>query len=144
MRLIHCYPIYLCLLILISVGSFTWAEEDEEGEEGVEEEASPSIYVQIKPSFVTNFQSDQLRYIKADIAVRVSTAETQNAIEQHLDAIKNAIVLLLSRQDFETVTSIDGVAEIREEALALMVEILEKETAPSDITEVLFTSFLVE
>ncbi len=144
---LKCKCTFLCVMLsccLVFHSESLLAEDEVAEEEASQQELMPSIYVKIKPSFVTNFLTEELRYIKADVAIRVNNAATQNAIEHHMDAVKNGLVMLFSRQEFDTVTSVEGVAAVREEALEVIMEILENESAESEITEVLFTSFIVE
>lgn len=104
-------------------------------------------YVELKPSFVTNFgvsDSGRLRYIKADVTVRVSNKEAEYAARYHLPALRNSLVMLLSRQDESTVSSSSGRETIKVEALAEMRDILEREEGEGFIDDVMFTNFVVQ
>ncbi|MEE4282978.1 MAG: flagellar basal body-associated FliL family protein [Pseudomonadales bacterium] len=104
-------------------------------------------YVELKPSFVTNFgvsDSGRLRYIKADVTVRVSNKDAEYAARYHLPALRNSLVMLLSRQDESTVSSSSGRETIKVEALQEMREILEREEGEGHIDDVMFTNFVVQ
>jgi len=104
-------------------------------------------YVPLQPSFVVNFgdgADGRLQYVKADVALRVSSADAASAVRYHLPALRNAVVLLLSRQDASTVSTGSGREAIRAEALAEMRAILEAEEGDPYIEDVLFTNFLVQ
>jgi flagellar FliL protein len=104
-------------------------------------------YVPLQPSFVTNFgdgADGRLQYVKADVSLRVSSADAASAVRYHLPALRNAVVLLLSRQDASTVSTGSGREAIRAEALAELRAILEGEEGEPYIEDVLFTNFLVQ
>lgn len=123
------------------------------GSRAMAEEAAPDPiggvvrYVELKPTFVTNFglsQSGRLKYVKADITVRVTSKEGEYAARQHLPQLRNSLVLLLSRQDESTVASADGRQTIKAEALAELREILEGEEGQPFIEDLMFTNFVVQ
>ena len=104
-------------------------------------------YVELKPSFVTNFgvsDSGRLRYIKADVTVRVSNKDAEYAARYHLPALRNSLVMLLSRQDESTVSSSSGRETIKVEALQELREILEREEGAGHIDDLMFTNFVVQ
>ena len=104
-------------------------------------------YVELKPTFVTNYgvsDSGRLRYIKADVTVRVSNKEGEYAARYHLAALRNSLVMLLSRQDESTVSSSSGRETIKVEALQELREILEREEGEGHIEDLMFTNFVVQ
>lgn len=104
-------------------------------------------YVPLQPSFVVNFgasDNGSLQFVKADVAVRVTGQDAAAAARYHLPALRNALVLLLSRQDEATVSTGSGREAIRAEALAELQSILEAEEGKPYIEDVLFTNFLVQ
>ena len=104
-------------------------------------------YVELKPTFVTNFgvsDSGRLRYVKADVTVRVETADAEYATRYHLPALRDRIVLLLARQDESTVSSSAGRQTLKAEALNELREVLRKEEGEDYIAELMFTNFIVQ
>ena len=104
-------------------------------------------YVELKPTFVTNFgvsDTGHLRYIKADVTVRVMTNDAEYAARYHLPALRDRIVLLLSRQDESTVSSAAGRETIKAEAMQELREVLEREEGEGYIEDLLFTNFVVQ
>lgn len=104
-------------------------------------------YVPLQPSFVANFgnsDNGDLMFVKADVSIRVDSQKAAAAVLYHAPALRNAIVLLLSRQDEASVSSGSGREAIRAEALAELRAILEKEDGEPYIEDVLFTNFLVQ
>jgi flagellar FliL protein len=104
-------------------------------------------YVPLQPSFVTNFgasDNGRLQFLRADVSVRVSGQAASAAARYHLPALRNALVLLLSRQDEGTVSTGAGREAIRAEALAELRAVLEAEEGQPYIDDVLFTNFIVQ
>jgi len=66
------------------------------------------------------------------------------ATRYHLPALRNALVLLLSRQDEATVSTGGGRELIRTEALAELRTILEIEEGEPCIDDLMFTNFIVQ
>lgn len=115
------------------------------------EEAAPDQgtvrYVELKPTFVTNYgysEVGRLKYVKADISVRVHSVDAEFAIRNHLPQIRHQIVLLLSRQDEEGLTTKTGRERLRSLALDSIREILDTEEGGLIIDELLFTRFIVQ
>lgn len=135
----------LVLLVTFGPVSSVW------GEEGDEEDAAPVApqvrYMELKPTFVTNFgiaEYGRLKYLKADVSVKLSSSDGESAVRYHLPALRNALVLLFSSQDESTVSSREGRDELRKEALVRLREILEREEGDPYIEDVLFTNFIVQ
>lgn len=117
------------------------AAEDAEGEDRVVR------YVELTPTFVTNFgvsQTGHLHYVKADVTVRVSNKEAEYAARYHLPALRDRLVLLLARQDETTISSTAGREMIKAEALSELREVLEREEGAPHIDDLMFTNFIVQ
>lgn len=111
------------------------------------EEAAEVRYVPLQPAFVTNFglsDDGNLSFVKADVSIRVSSQAAEMAARYHLPALRNALVLLLSRQDEAAVSSGSGREAIRAEALAELRSILETEEGNPYVEDVMFTNFIVQ
>lgn len=104
-------------------------------------------YIELKPTFVTNFgisDSGHLRYVKADITVRVSNKNAEYAARYHLPALRDRLVLLLSRQDESAVASAAGRETIKAEAIKELREVLRREEGEEHIEDLMFTNFVVQ
>ncbi len=104
-------------------------------------------YVELKPTFLTNFgvsDSGHLKYVKADVTVLVHNKEAEYAARYHLPALRNSLVMLLARQDESTVSSASGRETIKAEAMAEFREILETEEGEGFIEDLMFTNFIVQ
>ena len=132
--------VHLLASLILIVSSYSYAEE----EEAAEAAESNAQYVELKPSFVTNYQAHRMGYLKADVTLMVKDQKTADAVDLHMPAIRNNLVMLFSRQDENMLNSTEGKMHLREEALQEVVAALQSEGAPNNVEDVLFTSFLVD
>ncbi len=135
------------LLLLVLLASPAVAEEAGAGGDTPEPIGGVVRYVNLTPTFVTNYgvsDTGRLRYIKADVTVRVANKEAEYATRYHLPALRNRLVLLLSRQDDSTISSSSGRETIKAEALQELREVLEEEEGEPHIEDLMFTNFVVQ
>ena len=102
--------------------------EGEEGE-GKEGKGAATLYVPLDPAFVVNFQDKQQRtkFLKAEISVVAQSAKVQEAITTHMPAVRNGVVMLLSRQIYEELMTTEGKEKLRTDALAEVQGVMEKQ-----------------
>ncbi|MEZ5506603.1 MAG: flagellar basal body-associated FliL family protein [Gammaproteobacteria bacterium] len=111
------------------------------------EEAAPAAevsYVELSPAFVANFQASKIRYLKADVTLKIEDSATAEAVRRHQPYIRNNLVMLFSRQTEEGLQSPEGRQHLKEEALQEVLNALQAESEPTMVKEVLFTSFIVD
>ncbi len=111
------------------------------------QETADIRYVALQPAFIANFgvtEQGHLKYVKAEISIRVSSQKAEMAARYHLPALRNSLVLLLSRQDEVTVTTGSGREAIREEALMELRAVLKAEEGQPYIDDLMFTNFVVQ
>ncbi len=107
-------------------------EGEESAEEGGEEgkKAGPT-YVSLEPAFVVNFQDQNkhTKFLKAEISVVASSAKAEQALTLHMPAVRNSLVMLLSRQIFEDLATNEGKEKLRTEALTAVQEVVKKQAS---------------
>lgn len=134
----------LVLMLVLALTLSPWASAEDAA---VADAGGDTRYVELKPTFVTNFgptSSPRLMYIKTDVALRVAGADGESAAERHLPALRNALVLLLSRQPESAVATGAAREDIRKSALTELNEILASEEGEPYIKDLLFTNFIVQ
>jgi len=126
-------------------------EEDvADGEHGEEGEAAPApIYVALDPPFVVNFQDakKRTRYIKAEISVLAKSAKTEEEVKLHMPAVRNSLVLLLSRQVYEDLLANEGKEKLRADALAEVKAVLDQRAGKKSgkgVEELYFSSLVMQ
>jgi flagellar FliL protein len=105
-------------------------------------------YIEMKPSFVTNFgvpAKKKLKYIKADISLRITSQAAADAVEAHMPYLRNEVVFLLSGLSEAALADPLGQDVVRKQALESVNKILAKEAGEGvAIDDLLFTNFVVQ
>jgi flagellar FliL protein len=101
-------------------------------------------YVEITPTFVTNYQSPKLRYIKADVTVVVTDTLAAEAIGRHQPLIRHHLIMLFSRQIEDTLATPEGRNQLKLDAMQEIVRVLESEQESTAVKDLLFTGFNIE
>ena len=132
----------LCALLMLS-----WSVDAQEAapEEMVDE--STVLYAEIDPTFVTNVglaDTGRLAYIKTDVALQVRGPTAREAVTNHKPALRSIIIMALSRQDENAVSTTEGRERLREEALKELQEYLVAEEKLPMVEDLLFTNFIVQ
>lgn len=121
------------------------AEEAAEGEDGVNLPNTGSIYIPFKPEFVVNYGGPgKLRYLKADISVRLRDTGAANSVRHHMPYIRNNLVMLFSAQTDESLGSQDGKEALRQEALKEVQRVIKEEDDQDGVVDLFFNSFILQ
>ena len=112
-----------------------------------EEEVAPksSAYVSLGDPMVLNLSgSKRLTFLQISADVLVSDTDAESTVKTHVPAIRHSLIMLLSEQKAGDIKSPAKREEIRQQATArvkgLMVELADNQ----DVSEVLFSSILVQ
>ncbi|MBU2887229.1 flagellar basal body-associated FliL family protein [Gilvimarinus agarilyticus] len=151
--------IALILLLLIGVSVavtlylLNGSEDDEElltdeVAEEIEEEApeiQPAIYYPMKPDFTTNYEvRGRQRYMQLHVTLMLRNNDVVAALELHMPALRNAMVMLLRNQDYQELQTAEGKELLRQQALLKIQQVLEKEIGEPGIEQVLFTNMVLQ
>lgn len=105
-------------------------------------------YVEMNPPFIANYGGPgPLKYVKAEVSIKVVSRDGEVNTKHHQAQIRNAIVMLLSSQTDDTVATAAGRERIRIQALEAVRQIMVKEygeTGYDMIGDLLFTSFVIQ
>jgi len=115
-----------------------------EGEEGAE--GAPSVqYIYFEPALVINFGSKgRIRYLRTEIAVKVSSAEAAGKVSQHKPSLRNALVFLLSAQEPKVINSAAGRESVRGLALEEVRRTMHRLEGMPYIDDLFFNTFVVQ
>lgn len=106
---------------------------------------SGAIYIPLQPSFVVNYGGPgRLKYIKTDISVRLQDGAAANSVRHHMPYIRNNLVMLLSAQTEESISSQEGKEALRKEALKEVREVIMAEDQQEGVVDLYFNAFLVQ
>lgn len=126
------------------------ASEDSAEEDGEQsKEGAGPTYVSLDPAFVVNFQDQKKRtkFLKAEISVVAGSAKAQAALTLHMPAVRNSLVMLLSRQVFEELATNEGKEKLRTEALDAVKEVVKKQTSKKTaqaVKDLYFSSLVMQ
>lgn len=140
------WRITLCTLLMFA--STVGAQEAEApAEEGAEVDESTVLYTELDPTFVTNVgvsESGRLAYIKTDVALQVRGPTAQSAVIKHKPALRSILIMALSRQDENAISTTEGREKLKEEALKELQAYLATEEKLPMVEDLLFTNFIVQ
>lgn len=127
----------------------TAAETDPEGvvveAENVPMRNTGAIYIPLKPAFIVNYGGPgRLKYIKADISVRLQDAKAANSVRHHMPYIRNNLVMLFSAQTEESIASQEGKEALRQEALQEVRNVIMQEDHQEGVIDLYFNAFLIQ
>ena len=104
-----------------------------------------AIYIPLKPAFIVNYGgAGRLKYIKADISLRLQDAVAANSVRHHMPYIRNNLVMLFSAQSDESISSQEGKEALRQEALQTVREVIMKEDQTEGVVDLYFNAFLIQ
>lgn len=142
-------------VLLSAIALEGWTEEevveaeaattDAEAEQEALSEQS-AIYLPLKPAFVVNYGgAGRLKYLKAEVAVRLANSNAANAVRHHMPYIRNNLVMLFTSQTDESLSSQAGKESLRQDALAEIRSILRQEDGLEEgVVDVFFNSLIVQ
>lgn len=129
----------LLLLLLLALALLVQAKS-ESGRKG-----GGAIYIPMQPALVVNYGGEgRLKYLKTELSVRVDDSHTAAAVRHHMPLLRNAMVMLFSRQSEDAITTQKGITLLREMAKAEIITQLESEQAEAGVLEVYFNNLIVQ
>ncbi|MFT5484905.1 MAG: flagellar FliL protein [Halieaceae bacterium] len=118
----------------------------EEGAEAIEEvvaEEDP-VYLALNPAFVVNFDhKGRTRYLQLSLQIMSYDQEAVDKVMLNMPAVRNNLIMLFSGQDFDTLSSIEGKENLRQEVRKTIQEAV-RQDAGHEINEVYFTGFVMQ
>jgi len=143
--------IAVCIILPVAPAQANSAPKEAEapnGDSAENAEHAPNagaIYVPLKPPFVVNYGGPgRLKYIKADLSVRLQDANAANSVRHHMPYIRNNLVMLFSAQTDESIASQEGKEALRREALEEVRNVLLQEDQQEGVIDLYFNAFLIQ
>lgn len=102
---------------LYYTGYFDATESEEEMAEETPVELPP-IYLPLEPPFVVNFtHRGTLRYLQVSLELMYQEQEIIDEINNKMPAVRNALIMLFSNQNYESLSSFEGKEQLRQSIL---------------------------
>lgn len=108
--------------------------------------SAPAVYVKLDPALVVNFQADgAMRFLQVGVDMSTRDPLVAEELKMHEPAIRNDLLLLLSNQTYEGLSSREGKDKLRADALETVRTILDNEGGQGKKVEAIyFTSFVMQ
>ena len=123
------------------------AEGDDAAEAAAEAESeapkAEARYIEIKEPLVVNLSGGQARYLQVKVQLATRSEAGQKAIETHMPALQNALLIMLRQATAEELEQPDVMATLQSKARDEANTLLAAETGTKDaVSAVVFTSFV--
>lgn len=111
---------------------------------------APAMYFNMSPNFTVHFTvNGRQRFLQAAVSLLYRNPELEPQLALHMPAIRNGLVMLLSSKTFDELQTVEGKAQLKEEALEVVNAQLRREqramrAAEIPVEEVLFTNFVMQ
>lgn len=102
-------------------------------------------YFPIDPPFIVNFTHlGALRYLQMSIEIMYPQEDIIDRVIEHMPAIRNSLILLLSDQPYEKLSTLEGKEVLRSEMLAAVNEIVYRGSVVKFPGEIFITNFVMQ
>lgn len=144
--------IVVVVLLLAGVGGYVWharraaqAAAQADGQDTAQEPAKPDLYLPLEPPFVVNFKDgDSLRYLQVGVTLMSHDQKAIDTAKAADPVIRNALVSLLSNQDFNVISSAAGREKLQAQALVAVRKIVQQRMGQPGIDALYFTSYVMQ
>lgn len=105
-----------------------------------------AMYIPLLPPFVVNYGgAGRLKYLKAEMTVRVHSIEGAQRVRHHMPAIRDKLVSLLSAQEELVIDTQEGKEQLRKDSLVAIQQVIEmEEGSESGVVDVFFDNLVVQ
>ena len=133
----HTWVLTALFCLILSLPALAQEEEGENSDE--------VRYFDMTPALVTNYGGPgRMKYIKAEISIRVDSADAYRAVTHHHPSLRHAMIMLLSRQTDDSIATAEAKETLRVAALEELRGVMESEEGDPMIEDILFSSFFVQ
>jgi len=101
-------------------------------------------YVPVE-AFTVNLQPENgEQYLQVQFTLQVDGSEQATLIKDNMAIVRNRVLLLLSGKKSSEISTVEGKQQLAAEIQAIIKEPFEKDGDEQDVTDVLFTSFIIQ
>jgi flagellar FliL protein len=144
--------IAIVVVVLAAGGGAAWwflgrgaSHEGDEGAKAAAPLAEP-IYVALDPPFVVNFEAGgQVRFLQVAAQAMTRDAAVAELVKRHDPMVRNAMLLLLAGQSYESVATREGKEALRHRALEEVRAVVKAQGGDgAKVEDLYFTSFVMQ
>ncbi|UGB38786.1 flagellar basal body-associated FliL family protein [Frateuria soli] len=113
--------------------------------ETVPAKTQPEFFLPLDPAFVVNFRDDDaMRYLQVGVTLMSHDQATLDTVKGIDPVVRNALVMLFSRQSYSILSDPAGKQKLQAEALEAVRRIVEARTGKPGVDALYFTSFVMQ
>ena len=107
--------------------------------------AAPPEYVQLE-SFTVNLQPDNGadQYLQVQMTLQVAGAEQAESIKTNMAKVRSRVLILLSSKKASEINTVEGKKKLADEVMTTVKEPFFDHGDEQEVSEVLFTSFIIQ
>jgi len=118
---------------------------DKHGAEAKPVDTQPELFLPLDPAFVVNFRDDEsMRYLQVGVTLMAHDQAALDTVKSVDPVVRNALVMLFSRQDYAILSDPAGKQKLQAEALEAVRKIVASRTGKPGIDALYFTSFVMQ
>ncbi len=130
---------FLAALLLCVWLPVAWAADEE-----VPKQPDYVSYIELKP-FIANYGGPgPIHFLKCEVTIQVGTEAAHHAINHHMANIRNDLVFLFSSQTQADVETVEAQQNLAKKGLQLVQKLLVEEEGEAMVTDLFFTSFVIQ
>lgn len=120
------------------------AKKDHAGAKKKKKSEAAAEYLAVEP-FTVNLQPETGdQYLQVAFTLQVDGPEQAEAIKANMAKVRSRVLLLLSGKKASEINTVEGKQQLAGEILAAVKEPFEPQGEGQEITDVLFTSFIIQ
>ena len=128
-------------------GDAAAAEHDSPKESKKKKKKDPSAKPEYVPveAFTVNLQPENgEQYLQVQFTLQVAGAEQATLIKDNMAIVRNRVLLLLSSKKASEISTLEGKQQLAAEIEAVIKDPFENDGDEQEVTDVLFTSFIIQ
>jgi len=107
--------------------------------------SQPEFFLPLDPAFVVNFRDDDsMRYLQIGVTLMAHDQAALDTVKGVDPVVRNALVMLFSRQEYVVLTDPAGKQKLQADALDAVRKIVAARTGKPGIDALYFTSFVMQ
>ena len=121
------------------------AAEAKQADDGAPAKSQPEFFLPLDPAFVVNFRDDDsMRYLQVGVTLMAHDQSALDTVKTVDPVVRNALVMLFSRQDYSILSDPNGKQKLQAQALEAVRKIVQERTGKPGIDALYFTSFVMQ
>ena len=135
------------LLLLGGGGGGAWwyfMGQNGDGASAKKEKATPPVFVPLE-QFTVNLQPEAgEHYLQISMTLQVTVKEDVDQIKLYMPQIRSRVLLLLSGKKASEIATVEGKKKLSDEIVAQINQPLTPQGKPQSVSNVFFTSFVIQ